>query len=99
VSFKITLISAEDQFVNQDVFIVNRVILQETTWIVARMGDGPTYSNAVAGLILLDAGIHTNVEIHLGSIVSNHTIWLMLHKDTGITGEFEYGQGINQVII
>lgn len=96
VSFKITLISAEDQFVNQDVFIVNRVILQETTWIVARMGDGPTYSNAVAGLILLDAGIHTNVEIHLGSIVSNHTIWLMLHKDTGITGEFEYGQGINQ---
>ena len=88
-------IEAEDQEIVNNTVLVNTVTLQNDGWVVIHADDNasPLVPDVISVPQFLEAGTHENVEVELVTDVilsQGDMIWIMLHNDTGVAGEYEF---------
>lgn len=94
-------IEAEDQEIVNNTVLVNTVTLQNDGWVVIHADDNasPLVPDVISVPQFLEAGTHENVEVELVTDVilsQGDMIWIMLHNDTGVAGEYEF-DGTNDI--
>ena len=66
------------------------VLSEGLGWLVIH-SDNDGAPGPVAGYAQVQAGLNTNVTIELDPEVATPVLWPMLHVDTGVEGEYEFG--------
>ncbi|MEQ9027421.1 MAG: hypothetical protein RLP44_01800, partial [Aggregatilineales bacterium] len=66
------------------------VLSEGLGWLVIH-SDNDGSPGPVAGFAPVQAGLNTNVTIELDPEVATPVLWPMLHVDTGVEGEYEFG--------
>lgn len=90
-------ITAEDQTISQNTIVVQSVTVGQDSWLVARNAGEEGETGIVSEAVFLEGpDTHTNVELTLTSDANlsgeegGDDIVLMLHRDAGTAGTFEY---------
>ena len=88
-------VEAEDQEIVNNTVLINTVTLQNDGWVVIHADDNasPLVPDFISVPEFLEAGTHENVEVELATDVmlsQGDMIWIMLHNDTGVSGEYEF---------
>ena len=91
-SFDVTLIQAQDQFVEDNSVTVPVGIVQNDGWMVIHADDGEGRPGPVLGSTFLPAGVSTDIVVELlpDEDITN-TLHPMLHEDTGEERSYEFG--------
>lgn len=89
-AFNIQLVHMHDQFVDGDSVSAAHVVTDAAGWLVihsaAEGRPGP-----VLGFTALQAGANMNVSVELAAEGRTSQLFPMLHVDTGVAGEYEFG--------
>ena len=88
-AFNVDVISAWDQFVDGSVTIAN-VTSQVDGFIVIHADMDGAFS-AVIGSAPVAAGQNSDVVVDVDTAGVTNVLWPMLHVDTGVAGEYEFG--------
>jgi len=69
----------------------NQVLIDAPGWLVihADTGGGPAEVIGVSEPLV--AGLNRNVVVEVDPSAASSTVWAMLHYDTGVAGEYEFG--------
>jgi len=87
--FKIELVAAYDQWIMDNVLSIPVIITQQDGWLVIH-NDNEGGPGAPAGNVFVPAGVNQDVAVTLdGSQTA--TLFPMMHSDTGVMGEYEFG--------
>ncbi len=86
--FAVSVINADDQFVEGS-FTATSATIDVNGWLVIH-ADNDGAPGPVIGVAPLTAGINTDVTVELEGDVTS-VLWPMLHVDTGVEGEYEFG--------
>ncbi|HET8887000.1 MAG TPA: hypothetical protein VFM70_11690 [Salinimicrobium sp.] len=89
------MFTVNDQAVMNNMLMVSSITMNQDGWVVvhADNGDMPQLPGIISEPFYLEAGTTENVEIMFeesASVNSGDQVWVMLHTDTGITGEYEF---------
>lgn len=86
----VAVLNAQDQFIEGNTYTAASATVDGPGWLVIHSdnngGPGP-----VLGASPLVAGINSNVAVELDEAGMTATLWPMLHVDTGVEGEYEFG--------
>lgn len=90
-----SLTVSDQSLENNMTLSVDAVTLPDDGWIVIHRSNenGPVVPEIISEPELVNAGVSTDVEVSLKSDVSvenGEKLWVMLHNDTGIEGEYEF---------
>jgi hypothetical protein len=86
----------DQQTLSQNTIIVQSVTVGQDSWLVARNAGEEAEAGIVSESVWLEEGTHTNVELALTSDANltgeegGDDIVIMLHRDAGVSGTFEY---------
>jgi hypothetical protein len=89
-AFQLDAIHAHDQFVEGDTVEIHSVTAQVDGWLVIH-SDNNGAPGPVLGQTQVLAGITDEVEVTLQADGRTEVLWPMLHVDTGVPGEYEFG--------
>ncbi len=89
-SFKVNIIDAHDQFIQNNQFVADAVTVQQDGWLVIH-SDNNGAPGPVLGEERILAGTSTNVAVDLQTDGRTEVLWPMLHVDTGTAGVYEFG--------
>lgn len=90
-SFKAEILRAYDQPIVDNTVMVAAVTTQQDGFVVIHDGDR-TQVGGVLGFAPVKAGTTTDVAVTLDSMPTGNFVWPMLHVDTGVAGEYEFGK-------
>ena len=86
----VAVLNAQDQFLEGNTYTAASVTVDAIGWLVIHAdnegGPGP-----VIGATQINAGINSNVTVELDETGITPTLWPMIHVDTGVEGEYEFG--------
>ncbi|MDC6350446.1 hypothetical protein PP178_02705 [Zeaxanthinibacter sp. PT1] len=88
--------TAEDQDIEDNTLIVSEVTVDQDSWVVVHADngeDGPVVPEIISEPVFLEAGTYNDVEVSLNNsanIKENDKLWIMLHSDSGVSGEYEF---------
>ena len=90
--FDVSLIRAQDQFVQDGTVTVPVTVTQNDAWMVIHADNGEGAPGPVLGSTFLPSGRRTNIAVELlpDATVTN-TLHAMLHQDTGEEQAYEFG--------
>lgn len=88
-TFNVEILSASDQFV-EDQVVIDSVTMSADGFVVIHADNGEGAPGEVIGVNPVVAGTSTNVIVELDGELTD-TIFPMLHFDTGVAGEYEFG--------
>jgi plastocyanin len=88
-SFRIAVIQVYDQLITDGQFALSSVTAPETAWLVVHADESST-PGPVLGYTAVNAGTTTNLTVPLSG-EATPVVWPMLHTDTGVIGEYEFG--------
>jgi plastocyanin len=88
-SFRIAVIQVFDQLITDEPFTISSVTAPQAGWLVVH-ADESSAPGPVLGYSAVDAGTTTNLSVALSGDVTP-VVWPMLHTDTGVIGEYEFG--------
>lgn len=88
-AFNIELIQADDQFIDGGVMI-NSVVTQQDGFVVIHADNGEGSFGAVIGYAPITAGQNSMISVELMGDATA-VVYPMLHVDTGVAGEYEFG--------
>lgn len=99
-------LSVDDQVLTNNNVTVASISLDQAGWVVIHADNGgtPQVPEIISQPVYLEAGDYTNVEVPLkddANVNTGDTVWVMLHTDTGTSGEYEFdgsGNGIDSPI-
>lgn len=91
------MLTATDQDLVNGVVYVETITLEEDGYVVVHAsnaaGDGPMVPEIISEPVYLEAGTYSNVGVPLtddANVEAGDTLWVMLHKDTGEEGVYEF---------
>ena len=87
--FNVNVLNVTDQFLDGNSVRVASVTAQERGWIVIH-ADNDGKPGPVLGQTLFNAGTTENLVVFLNGEPTD-VLWPMLHLDTGVSGEYEFG--------
>lgn len=87
--FAVNVINANDQFLENGALRIASVTAAQRGWLVVH-SDAEGRPGPVLGQTLVNAGTTANVLVYLNGDVTD-VLWPMLHVDTGVEGEYEFG--------
>lgn len=85
----VVILRAGDQFLDGDTVTIASVTFDQPGFVVIH-ADADMSPGEVIGFAAVEAGTTTNIEVELTGEATN-VIWPMLHADTGVAGEYEFG--------
>jgi hypothetical protein len=99
-AFSVAIIDAHDQFVEMDTVTIDSVTAAQDGFLVVHAGDANRFG-AVLGFTPISAGTTADVVVALAAEGRTDVLWPMLHVDTGVMGEYEFGrvQGVDGPVI
>ncbi len=81
-----------NQPVIDNTLVVERVVVNDPTWLVAYTDANGT-ANLIIGQVLLEAGISENVVVPVDGRLATPVLHLLLHPDVDTAGEFDFPRG------
>ncbi|WP_029036097.1 DUF7282 domain-containing protein [Salinimicrobium xinjiangense] len=97
-SGEMNTVSVGDQAVVDGTITVDNVVLAEAGWIVVHANNDGAPGEVVGISEVLTAGNHDDVTITFNDSAEVNVgdmLWIMLHSDTGVAGEYEFDGGDN----
>lgn len=96
-------LNVQSQVISQNMVVIGKVDVPKDGWIVihADAGSGPQLPDIISEPVYIEAGMSTDVKVPFkGSAELNDgdQVWVMLHKDNGETGTYEFdgsGNGLD----
>ncbi len=88
-AFTVNVINANDQFVDNSAVRIASVTVPQRSWVVIH-SDADGSPGPVLGQTLVNAGTTASVLVSLSGEATS-TLWPMLHVDSGVDGEYEFG--------
>lgn len=88
-AFNVAILDATDQFITDGKVVIRTVVMAEGGWVVIH-NNNEGAPGPVLGQTLVSAGTSTNVEVEISETMET-SVWPMLHVDTGVVGEYEFG--------
>lgn len=89
--FVVAVIQMDEQFATEDNKVqAATIIIDGTGWLVIH-SDNEGKPGPVLGQTLLKSGRNRRVSVELATEGRTGTVWPMLHVDTGVAGEYEFG--------
>lgn len=89
-AFNVDLIRARNQFVNEGTVTIANVTAQVDGFIVIHADMDGGFA-AVIGSAPVTAGQNSDVVVEIDAASATNVLWPMLHVDTGVAGEYEFG--------
>lgn len=97
-SFTVTVdepnsVTAGDQAVSENSITVDNVTMEEAGWLVVHADNEGAPGEVIGISDVISAGSHDNVIVTFNDSADvnvGDTLWLMLHSDTGVAGEYEF---------
>ncbi len=89
--FNVAIIDAHDQFLDMDSVTIDSVTIAQDGFLVVHAGDANRFG-AVLGFTPVSAGTTTDVTVTVAAEGRTDILWPMLHVDTGVVGEYEFGR-------
>jgi len=84
------LVLVDPQQYGDQGLILPRVAVGEPAWVAVYGDQEGSRTVEPIGLLALDAGYYTDVDIELEqSLTAGDTVYIVLHQDSGVVGEFE----------
>lgn len=88
--FNVAVIHAHDQFIENNTFVADAVIMDGTGFLAIH-SDNEGRPGPVIGYASVESGMGTNVAVELDPAGMTDVLWPMLHVDTGQAGVYEFG--------
>lgn len=88
-TFTAEIIDAPDQFVENNSITISSVTLSQDGFVVVHAGDAQNFGEVI-GFTAVPAGTSSDVTVELTGTPTD-VLWPMLHVDTGVAGEYEFG--------
>ena len=85
----VIILRAADQFLEDNTVTIASVTYDQPGFVVIH-ADADTSPGDVIGFTAVEAGTTINIEVELTGEATN-VVWPMLHADTGVAGEYEFG--------
>ena len=91
-----TTFEVEDQILSQNSVFVSSALFENDGWIVVHQDNGsdaPVVPDIISEPVFVEAGTSTDILVPLTSeaeLTGDTKLWVMLHTDTGIEGEYEF---------
>ncbi len=83
-------VTVQDQFVNGDTVVIDSVYSPGPGFVVIHIDNGGS-PGPVAGFAPVSAGMNGQVHIEIDGSMATPMLFAMLHEDTGVVGEYEFG--------
>lgn len=89
------MLTVTDQSISQNTVVVSNVNVDQDSWLVvhASENDAPVVPGIISEPVLVESGNNSDVElpiIDFASLSDGATVWVMLHTDNGLAGEYEF---------
>ncbi|MEQ8675647.1 MAG: hypothetical protein RLP44_18565 [Aggregatilineales bacterium] len=88
-TFTAEIITAQDQFVENNSITIDSVLMSQDGFVVVHAGDAQSFGEVI-GFAAVPAGVSSDVTVELTGTPTD-VLWPMLHVDTGVAGEYEFG--------